>query len=145
MAQNLGQDFVLHGGIGLASDRVSKLRLDHGKRAFDVGAKVIPLQKRLSMIVVGVEHLRPQSTFDVSCVALERDQGSGSYRVNRFQVVLRRVSQVSGDFGDIKVVSCVVHKGRKQRTVVGVWAVNLNRRNDVSSHPALSSVPALVE
>ena len=51
VAQNLSQNFVLHGRVGLASDRVPKLSLNHAERAFDIRAKMVSLQERLSMVV----------------------------------------------------------------------------------------------
>ena len=75
MAQNLSQNFVLHGRVGLASDRVPKLSLNHAERAFDIRAKMVSLQERLSMVVVAVEHLRPQTTSGVSRIALEGIKG----------------------------------------------------------------------
>ena len=134
MGQDLGQDFVFHGRIGLAPDRIPKLGLDHRERAFDVRAKVIPLQKRLSMVVVAVEHLRPQTTSFVGSVALEGDEGFCPYRVNRFQVVLRGISEISRHLRDVEVVGCVIEKGGEQGAIVGVWAVDLNRRDDVGNH-----------
>ena len=134
MAQNLSQNFVLHGRVGLASDRVPKLSLNHAERAFDIRAKMVSLQERLSMVVVAVEHLRPQTTSGVSRIALEGDQGAGPYSINRFQVVLRGISKISRYFRDIEVGGCVIEKGWEHGAIICIWPVDLNRRDDVGSH-----------
>ena len=134
MAQNLSQNFVLHGGIGLAPDRIPKLGPNHAERGLYVRAKVIPLQELLSMVVVTVEHLRPQPSSFVGSVVLERDEGLGTQGNNRFQVVLRGIPKISRHLSDIEVVGCVIEKGWEHGAIICIWSVDLNRCDDVGSH-----------
>ena len=152
VGQNLGQNLVLHGRVGFAPDRISKLRFDHREGTFDVGSEVVSLKKHLSMVVETIEQLRPQPALGVSGVALEGDQGSGPYIGNRLQVLLRRVSQVSRHLTDSKVVGCVIEKGRKHGAIVGIWPldfhgcnnVGVNSNHDVSFDPSTFDLLASV-
>lgn len=78
--------------------------------------------------------LGQQSNFSVSGITLEGDHGSGLYSVNRFQVALRGISEISGYLRGIKVVDCVIEKGWKHGVIVGIWPTDLKRCHDVGIH-----------
>lgn len=111
VCQDLSQNLILHGGVCLTPNGVSKLGLDHAERAFDVGTQMIPPQESLSMIMVGVEHLRPQSTFFMGGVAFEGDIRRCPYVGNRLQVTLRGISQVSRHLSDVEITGCTIEEG----------------------------------
>ena len=136
MAQDLSQNFILHGGVGLASDRISEFGFYHTERGFNVRTKVVTFHESVPVMMIGVEHLSPQSSSFVCGIVLEWNQRGGTQGGNRFQVLFRRVCKIGGDLQDIKVVSCVGQQGWEQWRVVGVWAVNLHGCDDVGFYSA---------
>ena len=67
----------------------------------------------------------------MSRIALEGDERLGPYSVNRFQVVLRGISEISRYLRDIEVVGCVIEKGWEHGAIICIRSVDLNRRDDV--------------
>ena len=60
VAKHLTQCFIDLRGQGLTSEPLTKLRLDHVERGFDVAALVVVLQKRRTMQTVEMKHTCPQ-------------------------------------------------------------------------------------
>ena len=81
---------------------------------------MVPLVKRLSLVVVGVEHLGPKAGFASSGIALEGDEWLGAYRGDRLQVFPGRVAEIRRNLRDVEVAIRAVEKGREQRSVISV-------------------------
>lgn len=90
MAEDFRPHLVLHRAVGLGSNAIPELRLDHVEGGLDVAALVIPREEFVAVELVEVEHLCPQAALVGDGVGLERDVRPRPHVEDRFVVRLGR-------------------------------------------------------
>jgi len=131
MTENFTERFVSHGNIGLASETVAELALNHRKGCFDIGPLMVMRQKLVPLELKVVVHLGPRSAAIPPVVRGKRDVRRGSKIGDRIGVRTRSVSLVGGDFGNLKVLGGSASQRGKELGVVCVLAVNFNSGHNV--------------
>src|ERR1700683_5162430 len=78
-----------------------------------------------------VKHLLKQSTNTARGVVFKHDEGLSANRRDGLMVFLSGVSLVGADFSNVETLGRGLHQRRKDRRVIPIALVNLNRRDDV--------------
>jgi hypothetical protein len=131
MTENFAQRFVDHCNVGLAPQAVAKFPLHHRKRGFNVGTLMVMLQKLGAPELKIVVHLLPCSASVPAMVRGERNERRGPESSNRFCIAFAGIPLVSGDFGNLKVLSRTLRQRGKHNGIVRMATVNLYGGHDV--------------
>jgi len=131
MTENLTERFVGHGNVGLASEAIPKLALNHRKGGFDVGPLMIMGQKLIPLELKVMEHFRPSTAAIPAMVPTKRDVRRSSEIGYRIGVHTRSVPFVGGDFGNLKVLGGSASQRRKELGVMRVPSMNFNGGHNV--------------
>jgi hypothetical protein len=155
VTKNFTKGFVSLRDLGLASQAVAKLRLDHTESRFNVAALMVLLEKPLLIETEVVVHLMPESALalyilpSILClrhfqsvgpirrtVFLERYVGHRVMVYDRLQIRCRQVRLICGDFLHHKIPRGRINKGLKVFYVRCETIRNLNCGYDVRLNPA---------
>jgi len=131
MAENLTERFVGHGNIGLASEAVAELALNHAESGFDVGPLMVMRQKLVALKLEVMKHLGPRTAAIPAMVLSERNIRRGSEGSDRIGVCTRSIPFISGDFGNLKVLGGSASQRRKELGVMRVPSMNFNGGHNV--------------
>lgn len=134
VTDQLRQNFVFHGDIGLTPHAVPKLSLDHRERAFDIGPLVVVAQELIFLQAERMIHLCPQSALAFRCIDSERDVGRGSNCLQGVVVLVTPVCLVCGRLFDLESYGCRLDQRWEHGAIVGVLMCNLNGRNAIRQH-----------
>lgn len=87
MAEDLAEHFILYGHVGLASDMIPELRLDHAEGALDIRSLMVVQQELLAVEGEVVEHLFPEASGGSTVDALKGNIGCGAMVGNHIHIV----------------------------------------------------------
>ena len=137
MAEDLAQNFIGLGSLGLGTNGTAELGLDHGEHGFYVGPLVIVGQKLLAVELEEVPELPPKLGSRVTPgIGLEGDVGDRAVIHDRLEVVLREVAFIGRDFAHIEIRACVVNQALELGAVVGILVGDDRAGDDVGLGPA---------
>lgn len=128
MSDYFTKNFVDLRHIGLAPNRIAKLRLYHRKSAFHIRPLVIVLEKGILVEREVMKHLLEDAADATSGVALEQKIWETTIRQHYLKIVLAGVCLVSRYFTDGEVATSVLDQFRKLRSVASVLFKDFNRR-----------------
>src|SRR5688572_11004262 len=110
MAEDFAKGFIPHRNVRLAAKRIAELPLDHTERRFDVGAKVVVLQKLFPFEAEIMKHFAPRLSLGASflpriagaAIDLERDERSRSGVGDVPRILVRKIALVGRNFTNVK-------------------------------------------